>query len=210
MTEAELREAYRGVLARSHGDRAACPAPEAILALARREGPESSRLATLDHVMACADCRAELDLLRSLQEAGARSGAAPRAGRHRWVMPAALAATLLLAVGLGRLALRSSDETTRSGPGSAVRVELVSPGVELPAGTPVAFAWRPVEGASRYRLEVLTESGDLAVAAETHDTAIASAAAGRLAPGHYRWWVIAMTPAPGPRSELRRLRLTPE
>ena len=78
------------------------------------------------------------------------------------------------------------------------------------SGTPVAFAWRPVEGASRYRLEVLTASGDLAVEAETHDTAITSAAAGRLAPGSYRWWVIAMTPAPGPRSELRRLRLTPE
>jgi hypothetical protein len=195
-------------MARNRGARAACPEPDAIQALARREGPEAVRLATLDHVMGCRDCRTELDLLRSLEEAGARSGAASGAGRPRWIMPAALAATLLVAVGLGRLALRAPDDTTRSGPGSSARVELLAPGVEAPAGAPVAFAWRPVEGASRYRLEVLTESGDLAIEAETHDTGLTSAAVGRLAPGGYQWWVIAMTPAPGPRSELRRLRLT--
>ncbi|HKU61805.1 MAG TPA: hypothetical protein VJQ44_11350 [Gemmatimonadales bacterium] len=205
MTEAQLKEAYQAHLARSRKDRASCPEPEAIQALVRREGDEATRLATLDHVMSCGECRTELDLLRTVEEAGVRSGTVSAPGRRRWMMPAALAATLLVAVGLGRLALRPSDDTLRSG--DLARVELVAPGAEVPGGSPVSFAWHPVEGASRYRLEVLDEAGDLAIEAETHDTALTSDSAARLAPGSYQWWVIALSPGPGPRSELRRLRV---
>ena len=180
VTEAQLKEAYQAHLARSRRDRASCPSPEAIQALVRREGDETTRLATLDHVMSCGECRTELDLLRTVEEAGQRSGAVAAPGRRRWVMPAALAATLLLAVGLGRLALKPSEDTVRSG--DTGRVELIAPGAEVPAGAPVSFAWRPVEGASRYRLEVLNASGDLAIEAETHDTALTSDSAARLAP----------------------------
>jgi hypothetical protein len=204
VTEAQLKEAYQAHLARSRGGRLACPSPEAIQALVRREGDETTRLATLDHVMSCGECRAELDLLRTVEEAGVRAGAVSAPGR-RWMMPAALAATLLVAVALGRMALRPSGDTVRSG--DAARVELLAPGAEVPAGAPVSFAWRPVEGAARYRLEVLNDSGDIAIEAETHDTAVTSESAGRLAPGSYQWWVIALSPAPGPRSELRRLRV---
>jgi hypothetical protein len=191
VTEAQLKEAYQAHLARSRRDRASCPPPEAIQALVRREGDEADRLATLDHVMSCGECRTELDLLRTVEEAGVRSGA--------------VAATLLVAVGLGRVALKPSEDTVRSD--DATRVELVAPGAEVLAGAPVSFAWRPVEGASRYRLEVLNESGDLAIEAETHDTMLTSDSAASLAPGTYQWWVIALSPAPGPRSELRRLRV---
>jgi hypothetical protein len=208
VTEAQLREAYQGIMARGRGDRGACPAPEAVLALARREGAEAGRLATLDHVMSCRDCRAELDLLRSLEAAGAQGGAGAAASGRRWMVPTALAATLLVAVGLGRLVLRNDDDTVRSGPGSAARVELVAPGAEVTAGAPVAFTWHPVPGAARYRLEVLTDTGDLAIEAETHDTTLLSGAAARLLPGSYQWWVIALTPGPGARSDMRRLRVT--
>ena len=204
VTEAQLKDAYQAHLATRTG-RVACPSPEAIQGLVRREGDESARLATLDHVMSCRECRVELDLLRTVEEAGARVGGASAPGSRRWVMPAALAATLLVAVGLGRVALRPADDTVRSG--DAARVELVAPGAEVTAGAPVSFAWRPVEGASRYRLEVLNQSGDLAIEAETHDTALVSDAAAGLAPGQYQWWVIALSPGPGPRSELRRLRV---
>ena len=205
VTEAQLKEAYQAHLARSRRDRASCPPPEAIQALVRREGDEAARLATLDHAMSCGECRTELDLLRTVEEAGVRSGAVAAPGRRRWMMPAALAATLLVAVGLGRVALKPSEDTVRSD--DATRVELVAPGAEVPAGTPISFAWRPVEGASRYRLEVLSESGDLAIEAETRDTMLTSDSAASLAPGTYQWWVIALSPAPGPRSELRRLRV---
>jgi hypothetical protein len=205
LTEARLKDAYQAHLARGRVPRASCPSPEAIQALARREGDEAGRLATLDHVMSCGDCRAELDLFRTVEEAGVRAGAGSAPGPRRWVIPAALAATLLVAVGLGRVALRPSDDTLRSGP--AGRVELVAPGAEVTAGAPVSFAWRSVAGASRYRLEVLNEAGDLAVEAETRDTTLTSESSARLAPGNYRWWVIALSPAPGPRSELRPLRV---
>jgi hypothetical protein len=205
MTEAQLKEAYQAHLTRSRRDRASCPPPEAMQALVRREGDEAARLATLDHVMSCGECRTELDLLRTVEEAGVRSGAVAAPGRRRWMMPAALAATLLVAVGLGRVALKPSEDTVRSD--DATTVELVAPGAEVPAGAPVSFAWRPVEGASRYRLEVLNESGDVAIEAETRDTMLTSDSAASLAPGTYQWWVIALSPAPGPRSELRRLRV---
>jgi len=205
VTEAQLKEAYQAHLARSRRDRASCPPPEAIQALVRREGDEAARLATLDHAMSCGECRTELDLLRTVEEAGVRSGAVAAPGRRRGMMPAALAATLLVAVALGRVALKPSEDTVRSD--DATRVELVAPGAEVPAGTPISFAWRPVEGASRYRLEVLNESGDLAIEAETRDTMLTSDSAASLAPGTYQWWVIALSPAPGPRSELRRLRV---
>jgi hypothetical protein len=187
VTEAQLKEAYQAHLARSRRDRASCPPPEAIQALVRREGDEAARLATLDHAMSCGECRTELDLLRTVEEAGVRSGAVAAPGRRRWMM------------------LKPSEDTVRSD--DATRVELVAPGAEVPAGTPISFAWRPVEGASRYRLEVLNESGDLAIEAETRDTMLTSDSAASLAPGTYQWWVIALSPAPGPRSELRRLRV---
>ena len=116
MSDDRLRELY----AIAQGDRpdgpgGEPPAPEVIAALVRREGPEEERLATLDHVMSCAECRRDFDLLRAVERAGIESGAAGRAGGKRgWFMSAALAASVLLAVGVGRMVLRSGgDDTTR-------------------------------------------------------------------------------------------------
>ncbi|HYC33149.1 MAG TPA: hypothetical protein VEB59_12745, partial [Gemmatimonadales bacterium] len=146
MSEAQVKQIYAASTARRRTD---CPAPEALQALARREGDEQVRLATLDHAMSCAGCRAELDLLRSIEEAGTAVGAEERARRRVWYVPAALAATVLLAVGLGRFALApAGDEPVRSGEGAGVA--LLAPAAEAPAGDPLAFAWRPVPGADRY------------------------------------------------------------
>ena len=76
MSDDRLRDLY----AIGQGDRPAGPggehpAPEVIAALVRREGPEEGRLATLDHVMSCADCRRDFDLLRAVERAGVESGA---------------------------------------------------------------------------------------------------------------------------------------
>ena len=210
VTEARLRELYTARLStRRPSGRAECPSPEALQALARREGSEELRLQTLDHVMSCADCRAELDLLRSIEGAGRQLGAGGRAVRRVWMIPAALAATLLLAVGIGRLALKSSseDELVRAGAERGA-VTLLSPPAEVRAGVPLIFSWRPVEGARRYRLEVLNASGEVALEAETTDTLLASDMARQLAPGDYKWWVSALVSPASLRSELRALRLT--
>jgi hypothetical protein len=208
VNETRLKEIYGATMARSRDEH---PSPESLLALARREGSEESRLATLDHAMSCASCRAELDLLRSIERAGAETGAgtgaARRSGRRNWFVPAALAATVLLAVGIGRTVLvPGGGEPVRSGHASALAV--VAPAGEAAVGEPLTFAWRPVDGAVRYRVELMNEGGDVAIEAETRDTAVTLDGVRRLAEGDYRWWVLAMTPRPGPRSELRLLRLT--
>lgn len=207
VTETELRDIYAGLMTRGTKGRAGCPTPEAIHALVRREGEESARLATLDHVMGCQDCRADLDLLRTIEDAGAAIGESAKPSPRRWLMPAALAASVLFAVVVGRIALAPpSGDALRSAP-DAGSVVLLAPGAEMAAGEPVTFAWRPVPGATRYRIEVLTAAGEIAVEAETQDTTVTLNSVGGLAPGGYQWWVIALTPRPGPRSALRPLRL---
>jgi hypothetical protein len=124
------------------------------------------------------------------------------------MMPAALAATLLVAVGLGRLALKSAsdEELVRSGDERGA-VTLLAPATEVQAGAPVLFAWRPVADARRYHLEVLNASGEVALEAETTDTSLTSEVAGRLAAGEYQWWVTALVSPASRRSELRPLRI---
>lgn len=210
VNETRLRELYAGRLeARRPVTRAACPSPEALQALARREGAEADRLGVLDHAMSCADCRAELDLLRSIETAGRELAVTGRPARRSWFMPAALAASLLLAVGLGRLALapRPEENVVRSGSGAST-VALLTPALEANVGEPLRFSWRAVPGATRYRLEVLSPAGEVAMEAETTDTVVAPDPARALPAGEYQWWVSALG-APGmPRSGLRPLRLT--
>jgi hypothetical protein len=202
----QLREIYGSLMTgRAGRGPSACPAPEAVLALVRREGSEQARLATLDHVMSCADCRSELDLLRSIEVAGAEAAAA-RPNR-RWIAPLALAASVLLAVVVGRYALPglSERDTVRSGPEG--RVTLLAPPAEATSGSPLLFAWHPLAEASRYRLEVMNGSGEVVLEAETADTALILRGAADLEPGEYQWWVGATAPG-AVRSELRTLRLT--
>ena len=206
VNDEQLRDMYAGVVtSRERSRRGACPEPEAILALVRREGAEEARLATLDHVMSCADCRSEFDLLRSIEVAGADAGASVRPGR-RWAAPLALAASVLLAVVLGRYALpgQPDSDVVRSGAGD--RVTLYAPPPEAVTGSPILFAWQPIAGASRYRLEVMNPGGEVVLEAETADTAILLQSSAELAAGEYQWWVGA-TAAGSARSELRSLRL---
>ena len=191
MSEDRLRDAYARVLEERRGEsgRDACPSVDAIAALVRREGREASRLATLDHVMACPRCQREFELLRAIEEAGgdaARPAATP-ARWHRWA-PVALAASLLLGVGLvaaSRLSRAGRDPLRSAG----AEVALVAPAADsaVDAGAPVVLAWHPVEGASRYVVEMLSIEGELAFEGETADTTLIVAAPPIA--GEYRWLV---------------------
>jgi RNA polymerase sigma-70 factor (ECF subfamily) len=209
MKDARLREVHGGTMAsQPRGGRSSpCPEPEAIHALTRREGGEDERLAILDEVMSCPDCRSEFDLLRSIELAGEQAGDIRRR-TGRWLAPAALAAAVLLALAAARLALPGAParEIVRSA--AADRVALAAPPGEASTGLPLLFAWRPVPGASRYRLEVLTTDGEIVLEAETAETAIVVQSAADLAPGEYRWWVAATVPGAAARSALRPIRLT--
>jgi hypothetical protein len=209
VSDQRLRELYAtAVRRRATGTGVQHPAPEAIAALVRREGDEETRLATLDHVMSCADCKRDFDLLRAVERAGMESGAAGHRAmaRRSWLMPAALAASLLLAVGLGRILVTPGDDTTRGGGDSSIT--LVQPGPAASAGDSLVFVWRPVPGASRYELELLDAGGNVVASAETGDTAAAPAAVRALPPGEYRWWVrVTTSDARSLRSTLRPLVL---
>ncbi len=213
-----------GAFATRGTGRERCVAPEELLALVRREGLEQRRLEVLDHVMTCADCRSEFDLLRAIEQAGAEAVAAdamvatPRISRRggwRWLTPMALAASVLLAVGIGvgvergRLGDAGGGNVMR---GEAREVTLMAPAGDVRARPPLTFAWRPVPGARRYELEVLDSGGDVVYAAKTVDTVLVMRDIGRLAPGvEYRWWVRASSDgAAQPRSMLRRFRLVTE
>jgi hypothetical protein len=207
VNDEQLREIYGSVMtSRSEGRHSACPQPEALLDLVRREGSEQSRLAILDHVMSCADCRSEFDLLRSIELAGAEGRGAAQPSR-RWMAPLALAASVLLAVVVGRYVMPGTPEgdVVRSG-AEGGGVTLLAPPAEATTGSPLLFAWHPIAGAGRYRLEVMNAAGEVVLEAETADTAIVLHSAADLEPGEYQWWVGATSPA-DTRSSLRPLRL---
>jgi hypothetical protein len=223
MTDAHLRELYaRATTARTTSGFERHPSPEELLALVQREGPEEQRLEVLDHVMACDDCRSDFELLRSVEDAGAgapesidppaRADVVPlHRTTRRWTrfVPMALAATLLLAVGLRVGMQRSGDETSDVMRGEADAVTLLSPSTDAAAGAPILFAWRPIAGARRYELEVVDGGGTAVFSTATSDTAVILRDASALTAGaEYQWWVRAVTDTGAqPRSALRPLRL---
>ena len=144
------------------------PEPEALLAVAERSGTEADRLAVLDHVMACAVCRRELDLIR----ASAAAAGMPR--QRTWFRSPsfgllALAAVLLIIAGV-RMYMASGD--AEAGPhlrgGSAVATY---PARWLPSGD-AGLAWRPTTDAASYRVEVLDEAGNAVVDSTVRDTSL--------------------------------------
>ena len=210
MTDEELRAAYaRAMTKRTPATRSGCPGADALGALVRREGTEAARLETLDHTMACPACREEFELLRAI-DAGERRTSGPKVSALRWQRPLALAlaASLVLAVGLGPgrdwLANRDVD-TMRSGDSGVIAL-LPEAGATI-ASDSIAFAWRRVEGAARYRVELLAPEGAVALTGATADTTLALAIPSELAPGDYRWWVRAELPGGEERSDARTLRL---
>ncbi len=226
MSDDSLREAYRRALARrAPVERAACPTPEAILALVRREGDEERRLAVLDHAMSCPACRDEFELLRAIERAGGlaahaeagapalraeRTGTPGRVVGHiawrRWVpLAAAAVVALVLALGPGRGLWQSGGESMRGG---GEPLALIAPAdAAMPSGR-VTFVWRSSPDAERYTLEVLTGGGDVALSRMTSDTTLTLVAAGLLSPGNYRWWVVARAgDGSETRSGTRTLRL---
>jgi hypothetical protein len=204
MNDDALRAAYRELLEAPREGRGGCPPPETLEALAARRGPEAARLATLNHAMACRECRRELDLLRAIEHA---RRAPVWTGRTF-----ALAATLMLAVGavLVWRSLRPDAPGALRGGGN--QVSLVSPaeGARVSAPPPLRLVWRAVANAAGYRVEVLDVTGAVVATGAGPDTTL-ELPAGALVPADsaYRWRVIAELQGGGTvPSGFRRLTLT--
>jgi len=69
ISDDRLRALYAPIAEQPRGDRL-CPSPEDLQALVQRQGDEDARLAILDHVMTCAPCRNEFNVLRAVEKAG--------------------------------------------------------------------------------------------------------------------------------------------
>ncbi len=217
MNEAQLQEAYQRALAeRDDGTRGSCVSLDALHVLARGAGSESQRLETLSHVMSCRACQHELDLLRAIEGAGERTGGSSTAARRatralswRSIVPLALAASLLIAVGIGvgdRFGGGEGD-VTRGEAGALAPIAPIE-AAEVAAGGPIDFTWHPAPDARRYILEVLTPGGDVVLSRETSDTVVTVADTDALAPGaDYQWWVRAVTAGGQRTSAVRRLRV---
>ena len=209
---ARLQELYTRRVARQ-GTAPGCPAPEAILALVRREGGEAERMATLAHVMSCAPCHREYQWLTAVNEGTGEAGGAPaRAVRPAWWRgtPLALAASIAVVAAAGVVlssVIRSGDEQVR---GTVTEIELVAPRATAPAGAPITFSWRPLPNATRYVLEVQRQDGLVVLADTTADTVLTVAPSAALLPDStYRWWVRESGDASEPRSSgLRTLQLS--
>jgi hypothetical protein len=165
------------------------PSPELIVRAVQRQGAEAERLRTLEHIGSCAACRKEFELLRATHLAARQL--TPTTWRVRGFGLAA-AAAVVVAVTLS--VFRSSVPHPGATPldrGAAQQatnrsIALVGPlGSTSPTGP--RFVWRGVATTGTYHLEVLDDSGGVALRADTPDTTYPALP---LAPDRsYRWWV---------------------
>jgi len=207
-----LQKLYAGRVAARAADEPHA-SPDAILAVVTREGSEEARLATLEHVMACAECHREYEWLMAVNEAGLEAdGSAAAAPRRAWWRgaPMAMAASLLVAVGAAVVltgVLRTGADRERGASGD---IALVGPAARVPGGGPITFAWHAAPGVSRYVLEVQRPDGSVVLADTTADTSATVSDPSHLqADSAYRWWVREVTDGSEPRSSaFRDLRVT--
>ena len=171
--DARLRQAYDELLAaRKPADRAGCPTPEELLQLVEREGDESARMATLDHVLGCAWCRPELDALRA--SADAASAVTPESSRANRpslgvsFRTLAMAAGIIVVAGVGLLARERGQPDSGTLRGSASAMTLATP--ERHANGDVVLRWSRPSDAVRYRVELFTTSGATVVETVVTDT----------------------------------------
>ena len=206
-----LRAAYEPALresATTHGPD--CPTESELLSAVRGAGDEAERLRLLDHALKCPACRRELALLHAVSTGETR--AAPRAVRdlswRRW-MPAALAASLVVAAGLAgviRSRTRGTDDITRAGAASGPGLVAPDKGAAVRAGL-VQFVWRPIPDVIQYTLEVDATDGTVVVSSPTRDTTFRASIA-PTSVGEHRWLIRAkMQDGREKRSESRVLIL---
>jgi hypothetical protein len=153
-----------------------CPSPETIWSAVRGELAPQALREVVGHTARCAACAEDWRLAVEVnRQAGAQEETAPgrlpanvvvgRFGRWRSVAAAAaLAAGLLVAVGIYREAIVPGQPTYRATPQTAVS-SLLAAGQTLPRQAAV-LRWTPLPGATSYDVSVSTE--DLRPIASAH------------------------------------------
>jgi len=205
LNDETLRGAYAHRVHEKGSHRPDCPSPDQILAALRRQGTEAERLDVLDRALKCPECRRELALLDAVSDGGSTEAGGARIHRWRRFVPLALAATVLLAVGIVG-PWRDRAEPLRSGESGGPA--LIAPDDASPFTTgQVTFVWRPLAGAVRYTVEIIGADGAVLFAAVTADTTLTSRV-DTIPNGEHSWSVRARRDdGTEVRSDLRALRL---
>lgn len=180
--DTRLRQAYARLVAEPRAEsRATCPSGERLLAVVEREGAEATRLETMEHVMQCAACRRDLELLRAAVAAATEAGgmrpdahARPMGGRRPFPMRTlAAAAGIVFVVGVGIIVRdrgdgRDEDGTPRFRSTGRPQLTLVPPVTS--ADGSVLLQWRSVPHAVQYRVDVFDAGGRTVATATGKDT----------------------------------------
>lgn len=159
---------------------------------------DSSSATRLEHHMAdCAECRTELVDARALLATAPATDKSMRPRRRMLGRVGLAAAALLLfaAVPLMRrvTAPDRAAPVLRDARASQTRIDVISPGNESVNPTAVFFIWRPVEGATTYRLTVTDSSGTPLFTRSTTDTTTTAPSEVSIVRGHsYLWYVDAL------------------
>ena len=214
MDDDAIRRAYTAAAAARGADRRDCPSPEALRALAALERHDDATSDRFDHVMACRPCQEEYELLRAI--ALAERQATARTSPRR-TFPMAIAASVIIAIGIGGLSLRhrSDDGAVRGAPPAASspadEVALSSPPSRVAPGDSLHLVWHRVRDAEAYRVELLDTNGALLHTEVTSDTSVAWAPALLPAGTTSFDWLVVATRADGAslRSALHRVQVAP-
>jgi hypothetical protein len=199
-------------------DPESCPAPEVIWAAVRGELPPSELRQVLEHIAACAACAEDWRLASELQrESAAAATVAPakvlqgRFGRWRpLTAAAALAAGLLIAVGIYRTGNFGPQEPTyREAENEAIQ-SLLADNQELPRQG-AELRWSPVAGAESYDIRVSTEELRLVWTADGQKSTshgIPESALAGLPPGSKLLWQVDAVFPDGTRRSSPTFRVT--
>ncbi len=165
--------------------------------------------ATEPHLQLCMKCRDEVAAIRT---ARVDAGSDSRERRTSWAVPLALAATVVIGVGLAlqREPNRPPDATTR---GEILKIDGLSPQGEVSrAASEMAFAWRG-QADGRYALLFFTEDGRPLARTETLGTryVVPPAERSRLEALPVFFWKVESLAGPGvgPDSQLVRVSWAP-
>lgn len=135
------------------------------------------------HLASCDECRAELADINRLQRTRVQ---------RQWLtvlVPAAVAAALVLVVALPRERTKPSD--IRSRPEVDDRLVIVSPvpSADIPPG-PISFVWRSAGPGASYTITLQEADGHLVWTSSVGDTVVALPDSITLAPGSRWFWSV--------------------
>jgi putative zinc finger protein len=164
------------------------PDPHEVTAYLSGTADRAARARFEAHLADCADCAEELVAVRRLHRR-------PPPMSRRFAVAGAAAAAVIAVALVGHRVGGPPVPTTPPvrGDGSAAAVTTVSPQEGAAIEPSQTFAWRPVAGATSYRISITLADGDSVWAASVADTAVrAPEQALTGGSGTYFWYVDAL------------------